>query len=183
MKRARHYERGTSSVEMVLALFWIVFVMVFLIGMGHTLINRQHALVGSRFAAFYMADTRQDPSPQMVSTAIASPEAWSLSPTLQNDSQGRTGGFGAIGMIGSALDSVLGFVSSRGTLVYTASTTPTRGLLPRMHTFNASASYTLANGTWTCEETGADYLSVLTRSIGLPGLPLSLAKCETYHER
>lgn len=185
--RDRQCERGTASVELALSLFWIVFVMVFLIGMGHTLINRQQALVGARFAAFYRSDLGREPAAALVSSSIKSPETWSLEPVYENDAGDvRDGVGGRGGMLGGILNSVMEKIDAfggDGSLTYTTSTRPTRGLLPHMFTLRASARYALSNDPWSCEK-GGSYLDMLTSQVPLPaGMSLSLSCCTTYPKR
>jgi hypothetical protein len=183
----RRGEEGTAVIELVLSLFWILFAVMFLIGMGHTLINKQQGLVAARFAAFYESGRERSPGAELVTTAISSREAWSVAPGFGSDSRSavsRSGLTGALGVIGGAFNSLMGLLGGHSTLTYTASTTPTRGLLPRMNTYHVSEHYALANGTWTCDKSGGDYLSVFVMEIGIPGgLPFNLSCCETYPRR
>src|SRR2546423_6916534 len=178
--RRRMGEEGTAVIELVLSLFWILFAVMFLIGMGHTLINKQQGLVAARFAAFYESGRGRGPASQLAASAISSREVWGVTPGYANDARSgvsRAGGGGALGRVGAAFDSLIGFIGGNSALTYTASMTPTRGLLPRMYTLRVSEHYTLANDTWTCERR-ADYLGVLTGG-AIPGLP-GLSCCKTY---
>jgi hypothetical protein len=173
-------ERGTAVIELVLSLFWIVFAMLFLIGLGHTLMNKQQALVAARYSAYYEVGKGRAPTSQQAKSAIGSAETWRVAAGYENDGRDVPSADGSI--ISSAFSSLMGLISSQGTITYTASTTPTRGLLPRMMTLRASEHYTIANDTWTCEKSGS-YLSIVTRSIGIPRLPFSLSCCKTYQRR
>jgi len=172
-------EAGTASLELALSLFFIIFAMVFLLGLGHTLINKQQSLVAARFAAFQHAGSGRAPAAATVGRAVASPETWSLSAGFTNDSNaGQAGG----GLVGAGFSTLLGQLGRSGSVTYTASTTPTRGLLPRMATFRASSKYTLAVNPWSCAG-GGSYLSILLSNVGLGGLPLDLSCCKTYTSR
>ena len=176
----RRGERGAAAVELALTLPLFVLGMVFLIGMGHTLITRQHGLVAARFAAFYHAARGSRPGAALVSQTVAGrTEQWRLSHSSQSASGGSFGGAG--GIVESVFGSFVGGQRGEGVLSYRADTTPRRGLLPRVYNLrDATGSYHLANKTWKCERGRGSYLSLLTSSIPLPGFPNDLACCKTY---
>jgi hypothetical protein len=172
-------------MELALSLFWFIFAMVFLIGMGHTLINRQQALVGARFAAFYRTDTGREATAAMITSSIKSPEVWNLRPAYTADGGGVRDGLGG-GGLGGILNSVMDRIDQfggDGSLTYRTETRPTKGLLPRMFTLESSARYAIANDPWSCEK-GGSYLDMLTSQLPLPGeMPLALSCCTTYPKR
>jgi hypothetical protein len=177
----RDGEEGTAVIELALSLFWIVFAAMFLIGLGHTLMNKQQALVGARFGAFHESGTGRAPAASQMKAAVSSRESWGLTRGTRGDG-GEASGVAEGGIVGAAFNSLMGFIGRQGMITHTAETTPTRGILPRMMTVRASERYTLANDTWTCEKSGS-YFSILTRSIGVPGLPFSISCCKTYKGR
>jgi hypothetical protein len=182
--RRREGERGTAAIELALCLLWIVFAMMLLIGLGYTLLNKQQGLVAARFAAFYEAGTERAPGPRLATAAINSRESWGVTPGFDNSSDSavsQSGLQGALGVIGGAFNSLMGALGGSSTLTYTARTTPTRGLLPRLHTWNVAEHYTLANGTWTCDKVGGDYISATIGRLPFP-LP-DLSCCKTYQRR
>src|SRR2546423_14101376 len=117
--RRRMGEEGTAVIELVLSLFWILFAVMFLIGMGHTLINKQQGLVAARFAAFYESGRGRGPAPQLAASAISSREGWSVTPGYANDARSgvsRAGGGGAPGRGGAAVGPLLGVIRGASAL-------------------------------------------------------------------
>lgn len=183
--RAARGERGTAVIELVLSLLWIVFAMLFLIGMGHTLMNKQHGLVAARFAAYYESGRERRPQAPQARAAVNSSGTWTLTRGAVNDAgAAQTGGGSVMAEVLDAFNSILSFIGGEGELTYTARTTPTRGLLPQMWGgLRVSEHYTLATDTWTCEESGS-YLEILGGKVGIPGeIPLDLSCCKTYPRR
>jgi hypothetical protein len=179
-------ERGSSTVELIMLLALISFVMLLLVGLGHTLITKPHAIVASRFAAAYQSANGFSPSPQLVSKAVSKhTETFRISLTRGGDCSAFSELSGS-GLIGSAFGSVLGgFVGNR-LITATAGTKPESGIIPRLTTINQTTSqYHLVSGTWTCKE-GGDLFSLLAQNFGLGGLnllPGKLSCCETYEGR
>jgi hypothetical protein len=186
MKRARRTEHGLSSLELTLMLPLLVLLILFLIGMGHTIMAKQHALVAARYAASYYSVHDRQPSAGQVSQAVsAGTETWRLSAhtaSAAGDVQSSLGGIS--GMLASALGSFMGTAGSRGVISYTVSTTPERGILPRLFRLNdAEAKFSLASGTWVCRGSSS-YLSAIIPVFSLPGMSLSggLSCCRPYQE-
>jgi hypothetical protein len=115
-------ERGLSTVELTLALPAVIFAILFLIGMGHALISKQHALVAGQFATHYRRVRESAPSAATAGQAAsAQAEAFRLS-----------GG-------------------GSGTLSYTANATPRKGLIARLYRLGAAKSqYQTPNITNAC---------------------------------
>jgi hypothetical protein len=115
-------ERGVSTLELTLAMPLVVFAILFLIGMGHALISKQHAVVGGQFAAHYQRVRESAPDAAAAGRAVsAGTETFSLS-----------GGGGE-------------------TLSFTASATPRKGLIARLYRLNAANSqYQTPNVTNAC---------------------------------
>ncbi|HKR22312.1 MAG TPA: TadE/TadG family type IV pilus assembly protein, partial [Pyrinomonadaceae bacterium] len=79
----RHSERGSVTTEFVFATPLLVIAMLFLMGLGYTLMTKQNAIVGARAAVYYRATRDQTPPPANVTAMIkdaVSPgrEEWSL---------------------------------------------------------------------------------------------------------
>jgi len=181
-------ERGTSAIELTLLMPAIVFVMLFLIGMGHTLITRQHAVAAARFSAAYHAAHGRAPSPQQVSRAAANgEEQWKLSGGAKNgggDAYRGIGG-GVAGIISSVFGSFIGSAGQGGKISYFASTTPNRGLLPRIHRIgDTTAQCHLVSGAWTCDR-GSGYLSLILSKAPIPGVSFLTGGscCRPYESR
>lgn len=184
-RRDARGERGTAAIELVLSLLWIVFAMLFFIGMGHLLMNKQHGLVAARFAAYYESGRERRPQAPQARAAVNSSGVWSLTRGAVDDAGEARTGDGSVGAdVLSAFNSLLSFIGGDGELTYTARTTPTRGLLPQMWGgLRVSEHYTLAQDTWTCEKSGS-YLDLLGGRIRLSSLiPFDLSCCETYPRR
>ncbi len=171
-------QRGTSTLELTLMMPAVVFVMLFLIGMGHALITRQHAVVAARFAATYHGINGRAPSAQLVSDAASNgSEAWRLSGRTANAGGEAFGGLGGgIGGVAGVISSIFGsFVGSSGQggrIGYTAFTTPNRGLLARLYQLgDATGQYQMISGTWHCKGgDGGGYLSLILSKVPIPGL-------------
>jgi hypothetical protein len=182
----RNNERGLISLELTLMLPMLVFLMLFMIGMGHAIITRQRAVVAAQFSATYHAAQGNGPSGDKVSDAAsAGSEQWRLSEQVTSSAGDAGAGLGGriSGLIGSALGSFVGGAGARGVIRYTAQTTPNRGILPRFYNLgDAGAKYQIANGTWTCR-CGGSYLSVILPAVRIPGFsPDEKTCCETYQE-
>ncbi|MBO0860925.1 MAG: pilus assembly protein [Chloracidobacterium sp.] len=117
-------ERGLSTVELTMALPLVIFAMLFLIGMGHALITKQHVLVGGEFAAQYQRVRKSVPPAASAGQAVSAPAA---AETF------RLSGGGS------------------DTLSYTANSTPRKGLIARLYRLNAAQSqYQTPNITNAC---------------------------------
>jgi hypothetical protein len=174
------------SLELTLMLPMLVFLILFMIGMGHVIITRQHAVVAAQFAATYNAAQGNGPSGGRVSDAAsAGGERWRLSDQVASSAGDAAAGVGGhvSGLIGSALGAFVGGAAARGVIRYTTQTTPNRGILPRFYNLgDAGAKYQIANGTWTCR-CGGSYLSVILPAVRIPGFSLDgNTCCETYQE-
>jgi hypothetical protein len=115
-------ERGVSTLELTLAMPVVVFAILFLIGMGHALISKQHALVGGQFAAHYQRVRESAPNAATARRAAsAGAETFRLS--------------------GGGSD----------TLSYTAKATPRKGLIAQLYRLKAANSqYQTPNITNAC---------------------------------
>jgi len=181
----RNTERGSVTTEFVLVIPLLALAMLFLIGLGYTVMTKQNALVGARAAAYYRAPRTQIPQPaqfnELIGDAISpGREEWALD--LNQNNQAPPG-ISQIPVIGVAVGGIFGSFNKE--VKYTARGTATLGFLPRvMELGEAHGTYTLPTGTWTCEQTGGgSYTSVMFGQIGLPseiGGLLDLSCCETY---
>jgi hypothetical protein len=115
-------ERGVSTLELTLAMPAVIFALLFLIGMGHALISKQHAVVGGQFAAHYQRVRESAPNAAAASRAVsAGTETFRLS-----------GG-------------------GDETISYTAKATPRQGLIAQLYRLNAANSqYQTSNVTNAC---------------------------------
>jgi hypothetical protein len=184
-EKQRISQRGSVSTEFVLVVPILAFAMLFLMGLGYTLMTKQNSLVGARAAAFYRAPMDQPPPPSTINAVIknaVSPgrEEWSLE-HLEGTMDSPTSGQG--GLLAGVVAGLYQRVNKE--ISYTARVTPTLGLLPRvMNVGQAQSTYYLPRGTWTCAQTGGgSYSSVTLGGMGLPP-PISglfdLSCCETY---
>ena len=181
----RDDERGSVTTEFVLVIPLLALAMVFLMGLGYTVMTKQNALVGARAAVYYRAPRTQISQPPQFNEFIGnavSPgrEEWALD--FNQDNQASPV-IGQVPVIGNAIAGIFGRLNRE--VKYTARGTATLGFLPRvMDLGEAHGYYSLPTGTWTCEQTGGgSYTSMLFGQIGLPseisGL-LDLSCCETY---
>jgi hypothetical protein len=160
--------------------------MLFLIGMGHTLITRQHAVVAARFAATYHSIEGHRPDAGLVSDAASEgQEAWRLSGSTANTGseagQGLRGGIG--GIIGSVFSSFTGMAGGDGHIEYVAGTRPERGLLPRIFSLGeAQAQSHIVSGSWTCEDGQASFLPQVLGRVNPLGL-LGVRCCKCYQTK
>ena len=104
-------ERGFSTLELTMALPLVVFAMLFLIGMGHALITKQHAVVGGQFAAHHHRVREAGPNAAMVGKVVS-------------------GGGEAFRLSGGGDE----------TITYKASTTPQKGLIAQNYALSAATS-------------------------------------------
>ena len=179
----RNGERGSVTVEFVLVVPLLAFAMLFLMGLGYTLMTKQNAIVGARAAVYYRAPRTQIPPASTVNALIkdaVSParEEWVLDfreGKLQNPETGSN-------ILQSGVNRI--YDSFNKEIRYTANGTATLGMLPRvMELGHAQGSYALPHGTWTCAQTGGgSYLSIALNEMRLPliGSVLDLTRCETY---
>jgi len=168
-------QHGTAPVELMLMMPFVVFVMLFLLGMEQVLIARQHAVVAARFSATYHSIHGHAPSGQQVSDAASNgSEVWRLSGRTANAGSEAFGGLGGgvAGVISSIFGSFLGSSGQGGRISYIASTTPNRGLLARIYQLgDARGQYQMTAGTWHCERgSGSGYLSLILSKVPIPGL-------------
>lgn len=186
MRKAKVRERGTSALELTLCLPLLVFVMMFLIGMGHTLITRQHAVVAARFAATYHSVMGRRPPAEMVSAAASDgQEDWRLSGRTANGGneaeRGLRGGISSV--ISSVFSAFTGAAGSGGKIEYVAGTQPERGLLPRIFTLNeAQAQSQIISGSWTCADGPAGFLPTVLGRMNPLGL-LNVRCCQCYETK
>jgi len=183
--QAHNSERGSVTVEFVLAVPLLAFAMLFLMGLGYTLMTKQNAIVGARAAVYYRAPRTQIPPATTVNTMIkdaVSParEEWALDFSEGNITNPETG---QVNILQSGVSRI--YQSFNKEIRYTANGTATLGLLPRiMELGQAQGTYALPRGTWTCAQTGgSSYLSITLNGIGLPSVLSRLAAltpCETY---
>ena len=181
----RDSERGSVTTEFVLVIPLLAIAMLFLMGLGYTVMTKQNALVGARAAVYYRAPRTQIPQPSQFNELIAnavSPgrEEWAFD--FNQDNQAIPG-IGQIPIIGGGVNWIFGRFNKEAK--YTARGSATLGFLPRvMDLGEAQSTYTLPTGTWTCEQTGGgSYTSIMFGQIGLPseiGGLLDLSCCETY---
>jgi Flp pilus assembly pilin Flp len=177
---------GTSSIELVLLLPLIALAMMFLVGMGFALQNKQQSIVVARYAARYDSIHGAVPSPDQITKAVRTgPEQWRVTSNGERSAGEVTRAIGddVPGVINSAITSLLDAVGVDGVIVINASTRPVRGPLPGVvNSRDAEARYYLASGTWTCEKDGS-YIGILFRSVPLVDLSGGLSCCETYKKR
>src|ERR1043166_2435465 len=180
----RDSERGSVTTEFVLVIPLLAVAMLFLMGLGYTLMTKQNAIVGARAAVYYRAPRSETPPVTTVNPLIkdaVSPtrEEWTLDfseGSLANPDTGQS-------ILQSGVNSI--YQSFNKEIRYTANGTATLGFLPRiMELGQAQSTYALPRGTWTCAQTGgSSYLSITLNSMGLPSILSrlsALTPCETY---
>lgn len=181
-------EEGTAAIELALVLPLAVIVILFLLGLGYTIMVKQQALVAARFSAFYHVSKESEPSIGEVSGAVvrlirAPRERWEVTRGSENAARDAGIDSGLLDSLWEAVDSTLNGFGRDGIITYTASREPRRGALPRIYNFGqVGAHYSLANGTWTCDR-GGNYFSLIVGQLGVPSeinLPTTLSCCETY---
>jgi len=163
-------EQGTSAIEMVLSLPILVLVMLVLIGMGHTLMAKPHALVAARYAAQHATVHGSPPSAAAVSRAVGGRgEDWGVSVTgtgaddesvgeLERESN-QAGDRGVVDVFGSMLN----VLSGKSRVVARTGARPRRGILPRvMRLGEAEGAFVVEHDPWTCEKNRGSYLTILT---------------------
>jgi hypothetical protein len=104
-------QRGVSTLELTMAMPLVVFALLLLIGMGHALISKQHAMVGGQFAAHHQRVREAAPSAAAVGAAVS-----------KGSETFRLSGGGD------------------ETLSYKATATPRKGLIAQTYQLNASAA-------------------------------------------
>jgi hypothetical protein len=177
-------QRGSTTTEFVMVLPLLVVAMLFLLGLGYTLMTKQNAIVGARAAVFYRASLEETPRQVDMNAVIknaVSPdrEEWILDfnqANMENPPSDNAGVFlGAVNGI---------YQSFNKEINYTASGTATLGFVPRIMTLGrAQSTYYLPHRTWTCAQTGGSYTTVAIGAIGLPSpLPgwFDTSCCESY---
>lgn len=183
-----HYrdQRGTSSVELVLLLPLIALSIMFLVGMGFALQNKQQAIVAARYAARYDSIYGSVPSQENITKVVRTgPEQWRITDSSESSTGvvNRAASDDVPGVINSAVTSLLNLFGADGIITATARTTPNRGPLPGLiNTRDAEARYHLVSGTWTCEK-GGSYIGILFSSITFIDVRNGFSCCDTYKER
>ncbi|HJT65870.1 MAG TPA: TadE/TadG family type IV pilus assembly protein [Pyrinomonadaceae bacterium] len=177
-------QRGSVTTEFVLVVPLLVVAMLFLMGLGYTLMTKQNAIVGARAAVYYRAPRSQTPPVTTVNALIkdaVSParEEWTLDFSEGNLANPDTGQ----SILQSGVNSI--YQSFNKEIRYTANGTATLGFLPSiMELGQAQGRYALPHRTWTCEQTGgSSYLSITLSSVGLSSRLsnlVGLSCCETY---
>jgi uncharacterized membrane protein YgcG len=115
-------EGGVTTLELTLAMPVVVFAILLLIGMGHALISKQHAVVGGQFAAHYQRVRESAPGAAATGQAV-------------------TGGAETFRLSGGGSE----------TLSYTANAIPRKGLIAQLYRLKATApQYQTPNVTNAC---------------------------------
>lgn len=177
-------ERGSVTIEFVMVLPLLVVAMLFLIGLGYTLMTKQNSIVAARAAVFYRASLEEPPRPATLNAQIkdaVSPgrEEWTLT---YNETNMEHPGTGNADVFAGAISRIYDGFNSE--IHYRARGTATLGFLPGiMELGQAESSYYLPHRTWTCAQVGGSYGSVALHSLGVPD-PISrwldTSCCETY---
>jgi Flp pilus assembly pilin Flp len=192
-------EAGSTTVEFVLVVPLLALAMLFLIGLGYTLMTKQNAIVGARGVVFYRASLNEDPDlndlAELAKYSVSRDrEVWEV-----NDLGDSLGFRSDLERIGSpnpdlgAFDLIQGLIKGfydkvNHEISYEVSTAPTLGLLPRLLRFDnsvrARSTYYLPQGTWTCGQSrGSSYVTIATSSLGIPDWAKRFFDpgcCETY---
>ena len=154
MRAAR--ERGSSSLEMVLLLPFVVTTFMILVGLGYALATKQHALVAARYASTYDVAKGATPTPEQVGHAASvGTEAWNT--TVERDEP-------------PAFIPFLSSFDSSGTATGVSGSTPERGIIPRLFPAipPATAKFIIPTTTSTCRELGgSSYLTYILNQGGV----------------
>lgn len=193
-------QSGSVTTEFVMVVPLLAMAMLFLLGLGYTLMTKQNAVVGARSAVFYRVTLEQEPSAQELSGLVrdsASPgrEDWRVDDATSPQVDPDLGGVGRSEPDLRVGDIIRGTVEAiyqefNQDVGYRVSTAPTLGFLPGVLGVNkskplrAQAEYHLPHGTWTCKQTGGGtYLSIAFSQIGVPSWlsdKLHPNCCKTY---
>lgn len=169
-------QRGASSLELVLLLPFVVLVFLLLIGLGHTLGSKQHAVVAARYSTSYDV-AKGDPGnlPELAAHAASRDlEQWQLSRDAEDatpidfKAEGIDGIFEPVYGFFNEIANALGV--GAGSVTYLAETQPDRGIVPRLYHDipTAKGRYVLPKGTFTCSQAGgSSYLTMLFNEVGV----------------
>src|SRR5689334_11537372 len=102
----RDSERGSVTTEFVLVIPLLALAMLFLMGLGYTLMTKQNALVGARAAVYYRAPRTQIPQPaqfnELIGNAVSpGREEWTMD--FNQNNQSTTPVIDQIPVIGSGV--------------------------------------------------------------------------------
>ena len=191
-------QTGSTTTEFVLVVPILAFGMMFLMGLGYTLMAKQNAIVGARSAVFYSASLDEHPNLNALGGAVkdtVSPgrEDWSVEDLGDAPPDADVEGVGSANADLGAFDIIQGGINSLYQMLnheiqYQVSTTPSLGIVPRALKFDSSvrarAIYSLPEGSWTCKQTGGGtFLNMAMSKLGVPSEAQNLFHpdcCETY---
>ena len=169
-------ERGTSVLEFVLILPSILLVIVILIGIGQTVILRQHALVAARYSAFYQRITGSTLPGQLVPKEVSGgDDTWTVTAentgqTIDMFSSTETGSGPVVSLFAALVSDLDQGVSLRATV----SSVPQRNVVVEIFRVGkVSAAYSLPRGDWSSANCGS-YLSLLLDKFKIAGIGVHL---------
>lgn len=168
-----HDESGTAVMELLMSFPIVIFVILLLIGLGHTLITKQHALVAARYTAQYRIVRKSTPSSAQLAKAVSGGQGgWNISVSDEGSESSAVGQLesgaqdGIYPSVTSFFTRFLNSLSGSNRQVAIVSTKPKRGILPRIFKLSdAKAIYVIEHDTWTCEGNRGSYLSILSSEI------------------
>lgn len=184
IKKPRTGQEGSVTTEFVMVLPLLAVAMLFLIGLGYTIMTKQNAVVGARAAVFYRASLEEAPTDADLTAMIkdaVSPEReeWTLE---EPPGSVESPDLGVTGVIQGAVSALFGNLNKE--IRYTVSGTATLGFLPRiMDLGRARSSYYLPHRTWTCKQWGGSYTRIVMSGVGVPSpvdRMFDLSCCESY---
>jgi hypothetical protein len=146
---------------------FVALTFLLIVGFGHTLSAKQHALVAARYATTYDVVHEQPPQAADLARASGSGAAqWQVSRSSDDAPQFEVGS----DVLQPFADATSGLVGGTGRIGYVASTTPQRGIVPRLYPGMpaATARYDLPGSTWTCDDLGGS--SYLTFALNQGGV-------------
>lgn len=191
----RERESGSISIEFLLLVPTLAFIVMFLLGL-YVLEKKHQALVAARFSAQFQTVYSRDPSSSTIGKAVGDPDGrWMLNnlrteadSTSQGKLKGEIQNNDGLGFAG-VFAGILNFLGGNNKLEYTASSNTFGGFIAKSFRLNSvQATYVVESDTWTCDDgNGNDrgsYLSILVNTIPFVGQYIDsffdLSCCETY---
>jgi hypothetical protein len=164
----RRASRGFAVLEFALVLLPTALVLVLFIGFGQILLLRQHALVSSRYAAFYYRIAGKPPVSQVAAASVSATEDWHLnSESLAALDTGYHELLNSLSRVAELRSAFLAERLNDGTSIECeTSHHPDHPLIPKFLHLNdvRGQYYVLPASTWTTDEPGL-FMGLLSRTV------------------